>query len=618
MKCKANFQGPLRLSMAIVMLSMAGCGAAGADRPDEMDIDSGTPADAGNQCGESNACSDGSSDNCPTDPNKTDPGKCGCGLPESGACAGAVDAAIDGIYFAQTHVLAPSDPNFKLVSDRDALIKVHVISPSAGLAPEVSATLSRDGKTLKVLLKGPSKLPTSIPSGQGVIQHRYEDSFTASIPATWVKPGLSIVVNAGTAKLMVSDLKIGAPTRVIMTMLDMHYFKPTPGDYPTGWKEELEAKWPVSAIELRRTPNVVFPQLVIPPRAGLPATRVSSAQDYKDQTGTNFDGEQAAALHWSSALKAAAGTSGRVSLYYLNIYGANAGGQAGGFGGVGNGTSQGILHHELGHAFSLPHWGDNKEYPYKGDMHGIKAPENYNGTHAGPTWAFDPLKGKFIPPTVQTNSVGGVAGTYKADPMQGGGTGDQEMGYIYRHFSDYSVNKMRGYVEGHVVVWNETLKSYASWNDAEGAYTTAVANNGVQFAVERDISVVSVMVAVSAATPKVNMIYPPIGPYVAGRITLFDPRVVADRTSADNIYCPTDGCDVSLRIVQGGKTKIYMLPVALLNPAPDPLALGSLSTRALNLPVKDGTITSVDLLSSPNAEKDGLAASPTVLATWRP
>ena len=54
---------------------------------------------------------------------------------------------------------------------------------------------------------------------------------------------------------------------------------------------------------------------------------------------------------------------------YINILGVRAGGQADGFDGVGYGGSLGILNHELGHAFSLPHWGTSGPgYPYRGDM----------------------------------------------------------------------------------------------------------------------------------------------------------------------------------------------------------------------------------------------------------
>ena len=49
---------------------------------------------------------------------------------------------------------------------------------------------------------------------------------------------------------------------------------------------------------------------------------------------------------------------------------------------------------------------------------------------------------------MQAGNVGGKpVGTYKVDPMQGGGTGWQEPAYLMNHFSDYSVNQMRNYLQ---------------------------------------------------------------------------------------------------------------------------------------------------------------------------
>ncbi len=532
---------------------------------------------------------------------------------------GAANAvSIDAVYFGQTHVLKPDNPYFGLVSNREALIKAHVVDPAAPASPLVTATLTLSGQTLILPLSGPAMLPASIPDGLGVVQHSNANSFTAIIPAAWVKPGMNVTVTAGTANVSFNSLKIGAPTKVIMRMFDVHYFVLTPGDYPVGWKEEIEAKWPVAQLELRRLPNVVFPMLVIPPRAGLPAARVTSQADYLAQTGQSFDGEQAAALEWNGALKRAGGRSGRLNLSYINIYGANAGGQAGGFSGVGNGTSAGILHHELGHALSLPHWGDSAAYPYKGAMFGISAPANYNETHAGPAWAFDLRSRQFIPPTVQSNNVGGQpSGSYKIDPMQGGGTGWQEPGYLLNHFSDYSVNQMRGYLEGQVLVWNQSLGSYAAWNQTAAAYTSTVSNNGVNYPIERDVDVITIMASISGAKPNVNMVYPPIGPYVGGFIKRFDPTVAADRTEAQSIFAPTGGCDVSLRILQGGVEKIYML-AAPWEPTVDPLSTSSLKTEAVNLRASDGPVTRVDLLLTPDAQINGLPANPQILYTWAP
>jgi hypothetical protein len=536
-------------------------------------------------------------------------------------CSQPSDAKIDGVYFAQKHVMEPEYELFKLFSNLEALIKVHVVSPTQSLAPDVKANLKLNGKTFTMPLSGPDKLPESIPDGPGVIQHRYENSFTGFIPKEWVQPGLSIEIQAGDKTHSIDSLKIGAPSKIVMTMFDVHYFDYTPGDYPEGWQIELESKWPTAEMEVRRVPNIIFPELIIPARkmqggTVIPATRVDSKDDYKVRTGFDFDGEQAAALDWKSALKAAGGINGRFSLYYVNIYGANAGGQAWDFGGVGNGTRPGILIHELGHAFLLPHWGNDENYPYRGEMYGIPAPDNFKEIHAGPTWAFD-LPGKaFIPPTVQENAVNlkkgkpNIVGTYKIDPMQGGGTGDQEEGYVFRHFSDYSMFKAQNYLEEHIVIWDEGLNSYVSWDDQTGAYTKTVTNNGVEYPIERGVDVISVMAATSAVSPQATLVYPPIGTYSSGIIKTFDPSIEEDRNNAKKIFCEDGGCDLSIRVTQGGKVSVYMLGASL-----DPED-ASLKTQAVNLKASNGEVTKIEFLSTPDAEVNGLPENPVVIDVW--
>ena len=222
----------------------------------------------------------------------------------------------------------------------------------------------------------------------------------------------------------------------------------------------------------------------------------------------------------------------------------------------------------------------------------------------------------FIPCTVQPNNVGGQpAGTYKCDPKQGGGTGYQEPGYLMNHFSDYSMRQMRNYLEGHVLIWNESLGSYASWNQGAADYTNTVSNNGVNYPIERDMEVITLMASVSGANPDVNMVYPPIGPYTAGLIRLFDPTNASDRTAAANNFAPANGCDVCVRVIQGGVQKTYML-AASWNASASPTSSGSLDTEAMNLPASDGAVTRIELLLTPDAEDNGLPANPQVLYTW--
>ncbi len=522
--------------------------------------------------------------------------------------------SIDAVYFGQTHVMKATQSYFTLVGDRPTLIKVHVTDPATPASPAVSVTLSLNSQTLTLPLSGPPTLPATIPDGPGVVQHSLTNSFTATLPAAWVKTGLTLTVNAGAVQSSITNLSIGAPSKVIMNMTDVHFFAAAGGNYPAGTFEEMEAKWPVSDLDVRRSGRVIFPELVMVPTGARSAVRVKSTADFLTQTGSNFDGEQDSSSAWNGAIRRAAGRSGSYSLYYVNIYGVGAGGQAGGFAGVGNGSSIGILHHELGHALSLPHWGDSAAYPYKGAMHGIAAPPIYNATHAGPTWAFDSRSNTFISPS---KLISGVQ-TYKVDPMQGGGTGYQEPPFLMNHFSDYSVNQMRSYLQSTLVVWNPTLGGsggYAKWNQSTGQYSTTHSNNGVQFPTVRDASVITVMASVSGASPQVNMVYPPIGPYTAGLIRLFDPAVAADRTAANSIFSPSTGSDVCVRVVQGGVQKTYMLAASMVTTA-GPNDPNSLFTEAINLPAADGAVTRIELLATPDVEDLGLPVNPQILYTW--
>jgi len=526
---------------------------------------------------------------------------------------------MNAVYFAQTHVQEASNPYFNLVSDREALLKVDLSDSEKRLSPRVYAYLEfKDlGKTKILELKGPKRLPESFPSDLGKIVHKHSNSFTTTIPKEWVKPGLTVSIKAGDILKEITDLDISAPNRLLMTMFDVHYFKKTESDYPEGTISEMEAKWPVSKMIVNRARDIVFKELIIPPRPSenLPAVRCKSKEDYKEITGFKFDGEQAAALRWVHALSRASGRKRKTSIYYLNIHGVHAGGQGGSFCGVGNGKNPGLLIHEAAHALSLPHWRESKRfYPYKGDMHGIPAPKQI--THVGPTWAYDLRLKKFITPVIQKgNSRGLPAGTYKYDPVQGGGLGCQESGFLMTHFSDYSVFVMRNYLQDRIAFWNEDLDAFAKWNKEESEYNVKIENNGVDYPIQRNVEVFSVMASLSGSNPDLCMIYPPIGPYMAGIIELYDPRLEEDRAKAKANYSLKNGCDFSLRVKQGDKEQIYML-AASYEEGVDLTRSRSLLTEAINLPVSHGKVTRVELLHTPDAEINGMPETPKVLAFW--
>ncbi|MEI6234113.1 MAG: M66 family metalloprotease [Planctomycetota bacterium] len=540
--------------------------------------------------------------------------------------AADVEPKIAQVFFAQTHVQAPDDPLFKLVGNREALIKVQVYSETGQRAPLVIAQLALNGKTLELPLRGPAVLPKPPTEDLHLMKHSYDDSFTAMIPKEWIKTGLKVAVEmknpdrskgSSTGNRVVFDpLLVGAPSHLTMWMFDVHFFRDQKQDYPHGWFEELYQKLPVSALELRRIPTIVFEKLVMQPRGGKPATLCSSREEYKEKTGMGFDGEQDVAKRWNGALKHAARAEGQLELYYLNIYGVPAGGE-GGLGvlsGVGNGHQPGILLHELGHVFGLPHWGTAKRYPYRGNMYGMLT-DSSDTVHVGPTWAFDLSKGVFIPPTVQASGGKGTVGLFKRDPMWGGGTGDQEKPFLFRHFSDYSVQQIQTCLESKLV-WNEVAGNYATWNQANGTYSNLPKKTTDKFPIERDADVISILASASGVTAEANIIYPPIGPYKTGLSELFDASSPAENASARQLGYNESNCNLCFKVTQGGKTKTYLVPVKV-DKTEDPLNANSFKTFAINVPARNGDVTQVDLLHAPDVMKTGAITDSKVLFSWK-
>ena len=548
-----------------------------------------------------------------------------CVAPASGSTP-----VIDRVYYAQTHVLAPDDEYFKLVGQRGTLLKAQVLGADGETqAPVVKAMVTSQGKTFTLILTGPAVLPKSWEGGKGLVEHKHEDSFTATIPAEHVLPGMTVNIIAGAATTGAQALKVGAPSVITMRMFDVHYFGLDSRfrDYDDGWEAELGTKWPVAELNVDRIRGLDFLELVVPARGGgtvqgeatvLPAVRVASKLDYEEKTGQSFDGEQAAALAWVHALSVAGGNQD-TAMCYVNIIGVPAGGQAGGFDGVGS-PGLGILNHELGHALSLPHWGGSGNYPYRGDMHGVAGPST--GTHVGPAWAFDLPSMTFIPPTCEVGKTlrceapdgSNAKFVYKASPMQGGGTGDQEPQFLFRHFADYGTNQMQSYIEGKLAVnaGSDANPAWFKWDDSKGTYSRP--QTGAIFPRQTNVEVYSLMAATMLDTARtVSMAYPAIGPYTASLVPVYTVSQGAAANAAN--YCPSQGCDFSLRVEQGGKTTVYMLPAYGVEGA-DPKVGSSLKTTAINVPASSGEVLSIQLLHTPNVEDTGVSSDAEVLHSW--
>ncbi|MDT8390342.1 MAG: M66 family metalloprotease [Lentisphaeria bacterium] len=532
------------------------------------------------------------------------------------------DIVIDSVFFAQTHVMEPHHPYFRLSGGRDALIKAHVISPSGAAAPEVTAELTLGSESVVMALDGPTELPKSFCKEPGKVIHTFDDCFTAMIPGKWMAKGLKLTVRAGRQEAVFDTLNIGPPTTIRMTMFDIHYFDYADVDYPEGWTEELAVRWPVKSVEVQKLKRIRFPELIIPPRGdSAPAIRCTSEEDYEKQSGLEFNNKQAAALIWQKALRDAGGQK-HVSLYLVNIANVKAGGfsESKDFGGCSALGRLPVLHHELGHALDVEDLNEEVLFPYRGAMYGIDK-TTASGYHIGPTWGFDPRIGQpgaeegkpfLISPIIPDNTVREVPGEWKSTPVMSGGGPAPEPGIPLKIFSDWSARKMQEFLDKWIVVWDEEKQCYMQWNGWHQVYLHKLKNDGVTYPVERDVEAYSVMVAVSAAKQDCNFIYPVIGPYTSGLLDTFDPTVEEDRKKARRLCSVGGPWDITLKIVQGGKTKTIMMPMQWtpdMNPCDD----DAYQTRAVNLPARDGEIEKVELLLTPDAHINGMPDNPRVL-----
>jgi len=551
----------------------------------------------------------------------------------------SLNPGIDKVFLAQYHVLEPSDPLFKLVGNLETLIKVQVYSNTGETSPYVFAKLQLGDKTGEIRLRGPRTLPKP-PTGDPVLmKHSYDDSFTAMIPREWVKSGLKVVVELRTydyanssddkdyvnpnprneIKILdtrvFNDLKIGAPTKMVMYSFDVHYFGKGKGaDYPKGWEAEMEAKLPVSELDIRRIRNISFDEIVIPPGAGKPATRVGNAEDLKKIADDFEKKEDWAFSHqigllgykWAAALKRAGSGSALFRTYCVNSAGVHSSGRGGGYVTGNHLHRRGVIFHELGHAYGLPHWMGRKAYPYKRTMYGEDKGEE-SKPNAGPKWAFDLNKREFLSPyAIKDGKL-----IWIHDPMHGGGR-SRHTNSVYTHYSDYSIHKMQQRIENSGVCWNEETGKYAKWNQKTGAYDKIVKNDGLKLPIERDVEVISLLVTANAAVGDANMIYPPIGPYTAGLVRVFDANSKDDRKAATKLGYTPKNCNVGIRVTQGGKVKTYLLRAAI---SPKD-SMKTFNVTAINLPVRDGKITKAELIYCPDIMIKGITPEHKVLCIW--
>jgi hypothetical protein len=203
--------------------------------------------------------------------------------------------------------------------------------------------------------------------------------------------------------------------------------------------------------------------------------------------------------------------------------------------------------------------------------------------------------------------------------MAGGGSGDQEKGFFFRMFSDFSSRQMKTYLEAELVVSHpkpgQGGGGYGRWDGATATYKPLVVD-GVFLPTQDDVPVYTLVYSTSATTAEANFLYEPQGPHTSGLLRAFDPSQNEDRSQARETLCK-GRCDFTLRVTQGGKTYLNMVP-GKWNPASKATSLDSFQVGALNVPAHRGAVQNAKLLLTPNVAVDGLPSNPRVLYHYEP
>ncbi len=329
-------------------------------------------------------------------------------------CSGATNETteIDGIWWTQTHIMQADHPLFFLVQNRPALLKVAVVG--RGDAPEVSIEALEDGKSIgKLCLKGPAQLPQIV----DIQRHDQPGSFTFQLPATWLRPGLYFVVRAGDKVENFPadrlDIKLSPELNMVLMQMDVLNYNEGKRDVEPHpeFLPQLAGAVPATTIRLGRFPvRIPFPKMAIgEPNGGKPrilTKKLCKGNEGPIQLECEEKGEiddgfvNAVALRMVDAISVATG-EGPYTIYFGNTQHLFPGGWGGGRRFV-SGDFKGVTIHELGHALSLPHWGEGSFrpenpgpnsyiYPYGG------VPDDGGGI--GNTWNYDQPTQSSISPT---------------------------------------------------------------------------------------------------------------------------------------------------------------------------------------------------------------------------
>lgn len=339
---------------------------------------------------------------------------------DQGNCLGNVNASatIEEVFFAQTHRHAVDHPFFFTIGHRPMLLQMAVTG--SGQAPDVQVEGFMNGQSLGTLcLKGPANLANSI----NLDIPNFEDYFSVTIPKAWVKIGLSLEVRAGsqTRSFSAEELKIGPYTEMNLVMYNMDFLDYNTAPHRTpiidNFLQEMASAIPASVVRFGTFPATLrFPE-VLANNDTEQLVRLRSIRD-KEPNGIFSDGSiNSIATLFLGNLHRSTGDY-LSTIYFGNTLNLAPGGWGGGKSFVSFDYDD-VFIHELGHALSLPHWGDwyNFDNPNEYEFLYPYGGKDDNGGGRGESWNFIQDIYEFIDPICQFDERG-TAGLETSDAMQ--------------------------------------------------------------------------------------------------------------------------------------------------------------------------------------------------------
>ncbi|GJM30596.1 MAG: hypothetical protein DHS20C17_32310 [Cyclobacteriaceae bacterium] len=340
---------------------------------------------------------------------------------DQGDCLGIENnsAVIEEVFLAQTHRHAIGHPLFFTIGHRPALLQLAVTG--TGPAPDVVVEGILNGVSLGIrCLSGPSTLTNSI----DLDYPDFENYFSITLPKDWVQNGLELILKAGNdiRNLSSSDLKIGPYTEMnlVMVNLDVMDYNEEDHQWPIfdDFLEEMASAIPASVVRFGIFPETLAFQEVVANNGTEQLVRLNS-RNAMAPNGINSGGSinSIVALFLSKMQRSTRDYLSTV--YFGNTLNLAPGGWGGGKSFVSFDYTD-VFIHELGHALSLPHWGegsyDNPDpneyeflYPYGG--------EGNDGGGRGEAWNFIQDTYEFVDPTCHYDDHGNL-GEERSDCMQ--------------------------------------------------------------------------------------------------------------------------------------------------------------------------------------------------------